>query len=95
MIVFELQFAAVQPGDSGCKAQAQAGAGRRAALLKTHETLDHAAAIGFRNAGTAIGHGEHNAITLTVRLDHNLGRHAVRSADDVAAHQAACEAGGH
>ena len=54
-IVFELQLAAVQARDRGGEAQPQAGARQRPALLKPHETLDDATAIGVGNAWSVIG----------------------------------------
>lgn len=54
VIVRELELTAMQPCDRRGEAQARAAAGLRAALLEPHEALDHAAAIGLRNAGAAL-----------------------------------------
>ena len=69
MIVLELQFPAVQPGDGGSEAQPQSRARLRAALRKMHEALDDAAAIGFGDARAAVGDAQGDAVTLGAGLD--------------------------
>ena len=62
MIVLKRQFAAMQARHRRGEAQAQPGARLRAALLQPHEALDHMRAVGFRDAGAAIGDGEQDAV---------------------------------
>src|SRR5271169_4184485 len=77
LIVFELEFAAMQPRDRGSEAQTQARARLRPALLKPHEAFHDPVAIRIGNAGSTIGDAERNALTLTAGLDHDLRRRAV------------------
>ena len=53
-----------QTGHRSGKAQSQARARLRAALLEPHKALDHARAVRLRDAGTAVGDGEHDAPAL-------------------------------
>ncbi len=77
MIVLELEFAAMKPRHRGGEAQPQARAGLGAALLEPHETFDHAAAIGRRDARTVIRHGQRDALAATAGADHDFRRGAV------------------
>src|SRR5580704_13397936 len=81
MIVFEFQFAAMQARDGRGEAQAQSRPRFRAALLETHETLHHAAAVGVGNARPAIRHAERDALAVMARFYHDLAPRAVGLAD--------------
>ena len=77
LVVLEPQFAAMQARDRRGEAQAKPGTRLRAALLQPHEALDDAAAVGFRNARSAVGDGEQNAVALGQCAHHDLGWCAV------------------
>jgi len=70
----------MQPRHRRGQAQAEAGTGLRPALLQPHEALDHAAAVGFRDARAMIGDREQDAIAGTERADHDFRRRAVGAA---------------
>ena len=55
LVVLEPQFAAMQMRHRGGEAQAQPRARLRTALLQPHEALDHPLAVGFGDAGPAVG----------------------------------------
>src|SRR5271155_1336095 len=71
MIILELELAAMQAGNGGGKAQPEPRTGLGTALLKTHEPLHHAAAIGLRNTGSAIRDRQRDVLALTAGLDHD------------------------
>src|SRR5262245_22512866 len=63
-VVLEPELATMQAGDRRGKAQAQAGAGLRAALLEPDEPLHRARPIDRRNAGPGIGHAQHHVVDV-------------------------------
>src|SRR5215813_14433235 len=77
IIVCKSQFAAVESGYGGRKAQTKAGARLRAALFQPHKTLDYTGALCFRDTRSAIGYRKQNPITLFQSPYDNLRRHAV------------------
>src|SRR5712664_4003315 len=68
LVVLELELAAMQVGDRRDQAQPEPGTRLRPALFEPHESLNHAAAIGRRDARAGVGDREQNAIALARRL---------------------------
>src|SRR5580658_3443899 len=80
MVVFELQFTAMQARDGGGEAQAQSRTGLRAALLQAHEALNDASTDGFGNTWPAIGNTEHDFVAVVAGPDDDFGRLAIHGA---------------
>ena len=55
--------------DRRCEAEAKARAGLAAAGIEPDEALDRVLAVGFRNAGAAVGDAEQHGIALALRFD--------------------------
>src|SRR5262245_49534986 len=55
LVILEAQRRMVQPGDGGHEAQSQAVAGRTAAGVQAHESLEDASLVGFGDARAAVG----------------------------------------
>jgi hypothetical protein len=77
MIVFELEFAAMQARNRRSKAEPQARTRLGSALFEPHEAFHHPAAIGIRNARPVIGNAKHNALAFIIGPNHDLRGHAV------------------
>src|SRR5664279_1973282 len=67
----------MQPRHRRGEAQAEPGARLRTALFEADEALDHTRAVGFRNARSAVGDGEQDAVALVERAHHDFRRRAV------------------
>src|SRR5262249_28668829 len=77
VVVFQFQLAAMQARHSRSKTEPKARARQRVTLLEPDETLDHAAAVGIRNARPVVGHRQRNAVALGVSSEHDLGSRAI------------------
>src|SRR6516162_1966046 len=64
MIVLELEFSAMQPGNRRSEAEAQARAGFRSALLEADKPLHHPPAIRIGNPWPTIRNAQHDAVAV-------------------------------
>ena len=77
LIVFKLEFAAVQAGNRRREAETQPGARSGAALFEADESFHRAAAIGFGNTGTAVRYRQHDPVAVSLGAHHDFRPDAV------------------